>query len=128
MRVGPPTRLPWSLGGKTLNLRKAPTMDGISSSAATFAAILILVTLFRLVALEKLIGRLSRVDAKLDALLKNAGIDFDPYDAVPKEVVQAIQRCDKIQAIKHYREATGTGLKEAKEFVEEIQRRAENAT
>jgi len=116
-----------SLGGKTLNLQKALTMDSISSSAATFAAILILLTLFRIVALEKRIGRLSRVEAKLDALLKNAGIDFDPYDAVPKEVGQAIQRRDKIQAIKRYREATGTGLKEAKEFVEEIQRRAENA-
>jgi ribosomal protein L7/L12 len=29
----------------------------------------------------------------------------------------------KIRAIKYYREATGVGLKEAKDFVEEVQRR-----
>ena len=66
---------------------------------------------------------LSRVEAKLDALMKHEGIRFDPYSDVPPPVVDALRRGKKIAAIKHYRGATGAGLKEAKEFVEELQRR-----
>lgn len=67
---------------------------------------------------------LSRVEAKLDLLLKHADLEYDPYANVPPLVVEALQRGHKIEAIKHYRAATGAGLREAKEFVEEIQRRA----
>jgi hypothetical protein len=69
-------------------------------------------------------GRLSRLEAKLDLLLKNAGIAFDPVADLPPPVVEALQRGDKIQAIKHYRDATGADLVQAKEFIEEVQRRA----
>ena len=63
------------------------------------------------------------MEAKLDALMKHEGIRFDPYSDVPPPVVDALRRGKKIAAIKHYRGATGAGLKEAKEFVEELQRR-----
>ena len=67
---------------------------------------------------------LSRLEAKLDALLKHEGIRFDPYgDAAPR-VVDALRRGEKIEAIKEHRAATGAGLKEAKEYVEELQRRS----
>jgi len=67
---------------------------------------------------------LPRVEAKIDALLKHHGVRFDPYSDVPPTVIEALHRGNKIEAIKAYRAATGTGLKEAKEYVEEIQRRA----
>ena len=68
--------------------------------------------------------RLSRIEAKLDLLLKNAGSRVeDPFADLPPPVVEALRAGNKIEAIKRYREATGAGLKEAKEFVEEVQRR-----
>jgi hypothetical protein len=67
---------------------------------------------------------LSRLEAKLDALLKHAGIQFDPYADAPQPVIDALHRGKKIEAIKEYRTATGAGLHEAKDYVEELQRRA----
>jgi ribosomal protein L7/L12 len=40
-----------------------------------------------------------------------------------RQVADALQRGRTIEAIKEYREATGAGLKEAKEYVEEVQSR-----
>ena len=77
----------------------------------------------RLSALERRMNRLSRLDAKVDALLKNAGIQFDPFDDVPADVREALERGETILAIKRLRTATGVGLKEAKEFVDEVRRR-----
>jgi hypothetical protein len=67
---------------------------------------------------------LSRVEAKLDALLKHEGIQFDPHADLPPAVLDALRRGRKIEAIKEYRQASGVGLKEAKEYIEELQRRA----
>jgi hypothetical protein len=68
---------------------------------------------------------LSRVEGKLDALLKHDGVQFDPYADAPPAVFDALSRGKKIEAIKEYRAATGAGLQDAKEYVEELQRRAE---
>jgi hypothetical protein len=68
------------------------------SGAALLAAILIAVMLFRLSALEKRVSALAILDGKLDALLKHAGIEYNPYDNLPEDVVQAIQRGEKILA------------------------------
>lgn len=67
---------------------------------------------------------LSRLESKVDALLRHEGIQFDPYSNLPPTVRDALGRGKKIEAIKEYRLATGAGLKEAKDFVEEVQRRA----
>lgn len=77
----------------------------------------------RLSAVERRLNRLSRLDAKLDALLKSAGIQFDQFQDVPADVREALERGETILAIKRFRQATGTGLKEAKEFVDEVRRR-----
>ena len=84
-------------------------------NAGIIAAIVIVgmtaaVILARLKALEDRLTMLSRLDAKVDALLKHSGIRFDPYQDVPPTVAAALAR--------------GVDLKEAKEFVEELQRRA----
>ncbi len=70
--------------------------------------------------------KLQRMDKKLDLLLKQAGIEFDPYypyKDLSGDVADALRRGQKIEAIKYYREATGCSLLEAKNFVEAAQRR-----
>jgi ribosomal protein L7/L12 len=74
--------------------------------------------------IHKRLGVLFRVEAKLDLLLRQANLKFDPYQAVTQEIRQAIQQGKKIEAIKLYREMSGVGLKQAKDFIEEVQRRA----
>jgi ribosomal protein L7/L12 len=73
--------------------------------------------------IEQRIAKVSSMDAKLDLLLRHAGIEYDPYKNLPREVVEAVQSGRKIEAIKRYREATAVSLKEAKDFIEEVQRR-----
>ncbi|MEX2185473.1 MAG: hypothetical protein WD875_01710 [Pirellulales bacterium] len=46
-----------------------------------------------------------------------------PADPLEAAVVDLMRRSRKIEAIKRYREATGKGLKESKEAVEEIAQR-----
>jgi len=76
----------------------------------------------RLSDLEKRLTTSLRLDAKLDALLKHEGIRFDLRGSLPQNAIQALECGNKIEAIKHYRAATGVGLKEAKDFIEEVQR------
>jgi len=78
----------------------------------------------RLNGIRSRVAVLSRIEAKLDLLLKQANIKFDPYANVPLDIVQALRDGKKIEAIKLYRQASGVGLKEAKDFVEEVERRA----
>jgi ribosomal protein L7/L12 len=63
-----------------------------------------------------------RIEAKLDLLMKHAGIEYEPFNALSAEVQDALQRGQKIEAIKLYRQATGVGLKEAKDAVEAAER------
>lgn len=77
----------------------------------------------RLNTMELRIAKLSSVDAKLDLLLKHAGLEYDPYKNLPPAVVEALRSGKKIEAIKCYRQSTAVGLKEAKDFIEETQRR-----
>ncbi len=64
--------------------------------------------------------RLVRLEAKVDLLMKHAGITYDPHANVPPGVLEALRAGQKIEAIKLYRRATGVDLKTAKEFVESL--------
>jgi hypothetical protein len=77
--------------------------------------------------LRKKVSAISRLEAKLDLLLKDAGIAYDPMEDLPPGVMEAVRAGEKIRAIQCYRQATGAGLKEAKEFIEEVQARAGQA-
>ena len=77
----------------------------------------------RLRSLHQRLDRLSRLDAKVDALLAHAGIEFDPFRDVPPEVREALQRGKTILAIQRFRQATGAGFKQAKDFVDDVRRR-----
>jgi ribosomal protein L7/L12 len=70
--------------------------------------------------LRKRLSTLARIEAKLDLVLEHAGLKYVPYANLPATVIEALHNGEKIQAIKHYRAATGAGLKEAKEFIEEV--------
>jgi hypothetical protein len=48
---------------------------------------------------------------------------FAPKVAVPEAVMEAIHRGEKILAIKRFREATGAGLRESKDFIEGLQQK-----
>jgi hypothetical protein len=85
---------------------------------------LVAAVLVRLTSSEDHRRALSRLEGRLDALLRHHGIQFDPYAEVAPSVLDALHRGKKIEAIKEYRAVSGAGLKEAKEYVEELQRRA----
>jgi len=87
-------------------------------------AIGVALIMMRLSALDRRIDRMARVEAKLDALLKAQGVNFDPYRDVPPGVREALDSGETILAIKRFREATGAGLKESKDFVDELRRRS----
>src|ERR1700736_6601408 len=108
-------------------------MSAFSEDTA-YASILILLVGFFILWVSWLVtgiemrGRLSRLDFKLDLLLKHAGVEYDPYKNLPRDVVDALRRSQKIQAIQRYRKVTGVGLKEAKDFIEDVQRRSGDAS
>ena len=83
--------------------------------------------LIRISALERRLDRLSRLDAKVDALLRHSGVEFDAFQDVPGDVREALERGETILAVKRFRQATGADLKEAKEFVDEVRRRRATA-
>jgi ribosomal protein L7/L12 len=71
-------------------------------------------------------ARLSRLEAKIDRLLKDAGAAQDaeakePAADVPAGVLEALERGNKIEAIKRYRAVTGVDLAEARNFVEALE-------
>ena len=92
--------------------------------SAFYAVLFAVFVVFSLTRLERRIRTLSRLDAKLDALLKHAGIEFDPYEDLPDEIVQAIKRDEKLVATKLYKQWAGVTLLEAKAFIEDVQRRS----
>jgi hypothetical protein len=62
--------------------------------------------------------RLGRLERKVDLILTHLGLD--PAQGVNAQVVELMKAGQKIQAIKLYREQTGVGLKEAKDYVESL--------
>lgn len=56
--------------------------------------------------------------AKIDAILEKLEVEFDPTKNLPRQIFEAARKGKKIEAIKLYRQATGVGLKESKEFID----------
>ena len=72
-------------------------------------------------AVDREARRLAAVERKLDLIMTHLGIR-EPEPDAPGEVLQELLAGRKIHAIKAYREATGVGLKEAKDAVELLAR------
>jgi ribosomal protein L7/L12 len=65
--------------------------------------------------------RLALIERKLDAVLDHLGVEVpEPH---LQQVEAMLRRGKTIEAIKAYREATGAGLREAKEAVDRISAR-----
>lgn len=76
----------------------------------------LLVVAFWLVA--KTSASVARQERKLDALLRHSGVDLSTLAV--REAEALVRAGRKIEAIKVYRELTGTGLAEAKAAVEQL--------
>ena len=63
-------------------------------------------------------ARLRPIERKLDLIL--AKFEIDPYEGIDKRLIDLVRSGEKLEAIKLYREETGCGLKEAKDYVEGI--------
>src|SRR5436190_780174 len=101
------------------------TQETLALIALAIAGLFLLAGLgARLNGLQTRVAALSRIEAKLDLLLSQANIKFAPSANLPAGVAEALQSGQKIRAIKLYREASGVGLKEAKDFIEAVQRRS----
>ncbi|QHC20858.1 ribosomal protein L7/L12 [Streptomyces sp. GS7] len=61
--------------------------------------------------------RLARLEAKVDLLLAQAGVE-QPQDPRMAQLDELLAEGKQIQAIKVYREITGAGLAEAKEAID----------
>lgn len=66
----------------------------------------------------KINGAIGRLDRKLDALLKHAGVDLTA--AALREAEKLVRAGNKIEAIRVYRDLTGASLADAKAAVEKI--------
>ena len=77
--------------------------------------ILVLLSLWSSTSSDNL-QRLRRIERKVELILSHLGID--PSQGANQQVIELMKAGQKIQAIKAYREQTGAGLKEAKDYVE----------
>ena len=68
--------------------------------------------------------RVRFLEVKVDALIKQTGIEFDESALVPVEVHQAAKAGQRLKAIRLYRNITGAGLKEAAEVVDGLVKNA----
>lgn len=78
----------------------------------------------RIAEVERRLNRFSRLDAKVDALMAHAGIEFDEFSGIPAGVREALAQDQTIEAIRRLRQATGMGLKEARDRIDDIRRRS----
>jgi hypothetical protein len=94
-----------------------------TNTIVLFLVVGMLLLFQRVSSLSARLDRLSRLEGKIDALLRHQGIQYDPLRDVPPHVREALDKGERILAIKRLREATGLGLKDAREHVDELQRR-----
>jgi ribosomal protein L7/L12 len=72
--------------------------------------------------IEKIKMRLDKLESQMTFLHRSLGIttnEAPAWNASP-EIIEMVQRGDKIEAIKAFREQTGASLKDAKNFIESI--------
>ena len=68
-------------------------------------------------------ARLTRLETLMNLVLQHLGIDPNTALSGPSEQIKAlIMRGKKIEAIKIYREQTGLGLKQAKDYIDALER------
>ncbi|MFZ7119883.1 MAG: ribosomal protein L7/L12 [Eubacteriaceae bacterium] len=66
----------------------------------------------------KVENSMLQINNKLDKIIKNFAIDDAIIEGVDAELQNLLTDGKKIKAIKRYREVTGHGLKESKEYID----------
>ena len=76
----------------------------------------------RISALQLRVGVLER---KLDFVMQRLKLEYtdDPLSAAQTDATNWLRKGNKLEAVKAYRERTGTGLKEAKDAVDALEKR-----
>lgn len=69
--------------------------------------------------LFSLSNEINRTNKKLDKIIK--ALNINEYNEINNELKDIINDRGKIKAIKRYREITGVGLKEAKEYIDKLE-------
>ena len=70
--------------------------------------------------IDSLQKQISRMDSNLTKIANQVGVPVDPKDPFDEELKSIIKKDGKIMAIKKVTLVTGLGLKEAKEYVEDL--------
>ncbi|GGZ82402.1 hypothetical protein ACFOOM_22515 [Streptomyces echinoruber] len=70
--------------------------------------------------LSRVDRRIARVERRLDVLLSHLGVPDQDQDPDLERVRDLVRADRRVEAIKAYREATGAGLREAKEAVDRL--------
>lgn len=70
--------------------------------------------------ISKLNVEIKRINRKTDKIMDALNISEYDYDLIDNELKNMISDKGKIKAIKRYRELTGVGLKEAKEYIDKL--------
>ena len=79
----------------------------------------LIISLFSLSQKTTVVHDNSRLERKLDLILKHLQIEVD--EGSDEEIRALLKSGQKIEAIKRYRERTGVGLREAKDYVEQFE-------
>ncbi len=68
--------------------------------------------------IDEFFQRMQRIERQLAVLSEKLGVPYDyPAASAPPEVVALAQAGNRLEAVKKYRELTGAGFEEAREFV-----------
>ena len=63
---------------------------------------------------------INKTNRKIDKIMSALNISEYDYDLIDNELKNIISDKGKIKAIKRYREITGLGLKESKEYIDKL--------
>lgn len=70
--------------------------------------------------ISQLKDELRRTNLTLNKIVRHLGIEEEITENIDYELKDIISKSGKIKAIKRYREVTGKGLKESKEYVDSL--------
>jgi hypothetical protein len=98
--------------------------SGLAVITFGFLGLILLITLLdrRLARIEQRLRALAHIEARLELLLRHAGLRYEPYPGLPADVADALRRGARIEAIKRLREATGSSLADAKARIDAVDR------
>ncbi|MBI9050124.1 MAG: hypothetical protein JEZ00_11935 [Anaerolineaceae bacterium] len=66
--------------------------------------------------------RVAKLEKQIALILQQNSLNYreEPNMGVSSEIINLVRQGKKIEAIRQYREETGAGLKQAKEFVDSL--------